>query len=199
MFPRKWKNEREVRFRATRAHVFTLARSSHLFLFSYGFISLFATIRRWKVTSRIPSDSIVFRQRNPRGKDAREEARSGGSCGARVSATHIYVHIYIIYCISNGRTTTSHYMRHWNLYIMNELKEENLLNNYLEVINPRTFRRSCKTGQSDRRVDRIRIRNSHSMINVIIEYNNNFKIQSREDQSAKRNIKSSDLIDNNKW
>jgi len=74
----------------------------------------------------------------PTAKSARKGCgKRRESCGARVSATHIYVHIYIIYCISNGRTTTSHYMRHWNLYIMNELKEENLLNNDLDIINPR--------------------------------------------------------------
>lgn len=88
----------------------------------------------------------------PTAKSARKgRGRRRDLCGARVSATHIYVHIYIIYCISNGRTTTSHYMRHWNLYIMNELKEENLLNNYLDIINPRTLRRSSRAGRSDRR------------------------------------------------
>lgn len=51
-----------------------------------------------------------------------------------------------------AETTTSHYMRHWNLYIMNELKEENLLNNYLGIISPR-IGDFCKAG---RRVDRIR-------------------------------------------
>lgn len=87
----------------------------------------------------------------PTAKSVRNgRGRRRDSCGARVSATHIYVHIYIIYCISNGRTTTSHYMRHWNLYIMNELKEENLLNNYLDIINPRTLRRPSRAGSKGR-------------------------------------------------
>lgn len=75
-------------------------------------------------------------------------------------------------------------MRHWNLYIMNELKEENLLNNYLDIIN--TLRRFRRTDHLDRRVDRIRIKFLRSTANVNIEYNNNFEIQSRGDQSITR-------------
>jgi len=43
--------------------------------------------------------------------------------------------------------TTSHYMRHWNLYIMNELKEESLLKNCLvDVIYPRPHPRARQDG-----------------------------------------------------
>lgn len=45
--------------------------------------------------------------------EERTSGRRRDPCvGASASATYIYVHIYIIYCISNGKITTSHYMRH---------------------------------------------------------------------------------------
>jgi len=73
-----------------------------------------------------------------------------------------------------AETTTSHYMRYWNLYIMNELKEENLLNNYLDIINPRMFRQFLKRVVGSKSRSYIRIKNLRSTINMKIKYNNNF-------------------------
>lgn len=165
--------------RASRA-TFTLARSSPSFVSSVvaSHSLLFTAIRSVSGSRKKPvalTHTYVCTLK-PRERFERRLARLGEERtrkearlvrGASVCYIHLCTHIHnILYKQWQKKTTTSHYMRHWNLYIMNELKEESLLNNYLVgVINPRSLRRS-RAATSNRPPNRMQPHETRSAVNI---------------------------------